>query len=170
MNVLSPWMLTAHVSLCKSVTVTDLHTKAAKQHFILYSKTYLGLLWGAGFFVINSLQTCRMKEEEHCYKFLKYNSVCKSWNVSWTLWLPQPLWILEPNITCPHLDEAVRYKPESRVWLAMGSFGFLLYLILPAAQWAWWDSASNRNKYQEYFIGVKDGRCVGPWHLNVPIE
>jgi len=23
------------------------------------------------------------------------------------------------------------------------------------------DSASNRNKYQEHFLGSKDGRCVG---------
>jgi len=23
------------------------------------------------------------------------------------------------------------------------------------------DSASNRNEYQEYFLGVKGGRCVG---------
>jgi len=27
--------------------------------------------------------------------------------------------------------------------------------ILPVALWPWGDSASNRNEYQEYFLGVK---------------
>jgi hypothetical protein len=33
------------------------------------------------------------------------------------------------------------------------------------------DSASSRNKYQEYFLGGKGGRCVGltTCHLHVPI-
>jgi hypothetical protein len=33
------------------------------------------------------------------------------------------------------------------------------------------DSASNRNEYQEYFLGGKRGRCVGltTYHLHVPI-
>ena len=32
-------------------------------------------------------------------------------------------------------------------------------------------SDSNRNEYQEYFLGGKGGRCVGrqPSHLHVPI-
>jgi hypothetical protein len=34
-------------------------------------------------------------------------------------------------------------------------------LILPAALWPCGDSTSNRNEYQEYFLGCKGGRCVG---------
>jgi len=38
---------------------------------------------------------------------------------------------------------------------------FSIDIILPAAMWSWVDSASNRNEYQEYFLGGKGGRCVG---------
>jgi len=31
------------------------------------------------------------------------------------------------------------------------------------------DSASNRNEYQEYFLGGKGGWCWQPYHLQVPI-
>jgi len=33
------------------------------------------------------------------------------------------------------------------------------------------DSASNRNEYQQYFLGDKGGRCVElqPYHLHAPI-
>ena len=55
------------------------------------------------------------------------------------------------------LVEALRYKSEGR--------GF-------DSRWCHWnfsfipsgpgiDSASNRNEYQEYFLGGKGGRCVG---------
>jgi len=37
----------------------------------------------------------------------------------------------------------------------MVSFEFFIDKILPV------DSASNRNEYQEYFLGSKGGRCVG---------
>jgi len=33
--------------------------------------------------------------------------------------------------------------------------------VIPAAIWPWIDSASNRTKYRDYFLRVKDGRCVG---------
>jgi hypothetical protein len=34
-------------------------------------------------------------------------------------------------------------------------------IILPAVLWPWGiDSASNRNEYQQYFLGDKDGRCT----------
>jgi hypothetical protein len=32
---------------------------------------------------------------------------------------------------------------------------FFIDIILPAALWPWVDSASNRNEYQEDFLGVK---------------
>jgi len=38
---------------------------------------------------------------------------------------------------------------------------FSINIILLAALWPWVDSASNRNEYQEYFLGSKGGRCVG---------
>ena len=66
------------------------------------------------------------------------------------------------------LVEVLRYKPEDR--------GFV-------SRWCHWnislsesfrpnygpraDSASNRNEHQEYFLGGKDGRCVG---LNLPAD
>jgi hypothetical protein len=34
-------------------------------------------------------------------------------------------------------------------------------IILSAALWPWVDSASNRNEYQEYFLGDKGGRGIG---------
>ena len=37
----------------------------------------------------------------------------------------------------------------------MVSLKFFICIILPAALWPWIDSASNRNEYQEYFLGVK---------------
>jgi hypothetical protein len=45
------------------------------------------------------------------------------------------------------------------------SLKFFIDIILPD------DSASNRNKYQEYFLGLKEAGAYGrqPYHLNVPI-
>jgi hypothetical protein len=37
----------------------------------------------------------------------------------------------------------------------MVSLKFFIDIILPAAQWPEVDSASNRNEYLEYFMGVK---------------
>jgi hypothetical protein len=37
----------------------------------------------------------------------------------------------------------------------MVSLDFFIDIILPAALWPEVDSASNRNEYQEYFLGVK---------------
>jgi hypothetical protein len=45
---------------------------------------------------------------------------------------------------------------RSRVQFRMRSLGLSINLILPAALWAWFDSASNRNEYQEsFFLGCK---------------
>ena len=38
-----------------------------------------------------------------------------------------------------------------------GVIGIFIDIILPATV----DSASNRNEYQEYFLGGKGGRCIG---------
>jgi hypothetical protein len=43
--------------------------------------------------------------------------------------------------------EALRYIPEGRGFDSLHSPGV--------------DSASNRNEYQEYFLGGKGGRCLG---------
>jgi len=43
----------------------------------------------------------------------------------------------------------------------MVSLKFFICIILPAALWPWIDSASNRNEYQESFLGGKGGRCLG---------
>jgi len=50
---------------------------------------------------------------------------------------------------------------RSRVRFPMVSLEFFIDIILPVAIWPWIDSASNRNKYRDYFLRVKDGRCVG---------
>ena len=60
------------------------------------------------------------------------------------------------------LVEALRYKSEGRGldsrWCHWPHYG-------PGV-----DSASNRNEYQEYFLGGNGGRCTGlqPYHLHVP--
>jgi hypothetical protein len=51
--------------------------------------------------------------------------------------------------------KALRYKPErSRDRFPMVS-EFFIDIILPAALGHGVDPASNRNEYQEYFLGVK---------------
>jgi len=47
------------------------------------------------------------------------------------------------------------------VWLLMVSLEFFIHIILPVTLWPWGDLASNRNGYQEYFLGIKGGQCVG---------
>ena len=44
---------------------------------------------------------------------------------------------------------------RSRVLFPMVSLEFFIDIILLAALWPWVDSTSNRNEYQEYFLGVK---------------
>ena len=56
------------------------------------------------------------------------------------------------------LVETLRYR---RVRFPMVSLEFFIDINLPATLWPWGRSTSNRNEYQEYFHGGKDGRCVG---------
>ena len=59
------------------------------------------------------------------------------------------------------LVEALRYKPESRgfdsCWCL---WNFSLTLSFQPHYGPGVDSASNRNEYQEYFLGDKGSRCV----------
>jgi hypothetical protein len=50
---------------------------------------------------------------------------------------------------------------RSRVRFPIVSSEFFIDIILPAALWPGFDSASNRNEYQEYLLGGKGGRCLG---------
>ena len=47
------------------------------------------------------------------------------------------------------------------VWFPMVSLEFFIHIILPAALRPWGRLTSNRNEYQEYFLGGKGGRWVG---------
>jgi hypothetical protein len=53
----------------------------------------------------------------------------------------------------------------------MVSVDFFIGIILRSHYGPGVDSASNRNEYQEYFLGGKRGRCVWltTYHLQVPI-
>jgi len=48
----------------------------------------------------------------------------------------------------------------------MVSLEFFIDIILPTALWPWDYSASNKNEYQEYFLGGKGGRCI--WLTTFP--
>jgi len=60
---------------------------------------------------------------------------------------------------------------RSRFRFPMVSLEFFIDIILPAGYDPEVDSASNRNEYQEYFLGVKAADAYGwqPYHLHVPI-
>ena len=61
-----------------------------------------------------------------------------------------------------HLVETLRYKPEGRGFDSRWCH-WSLSLTLPFRPHygPGVDLASNRNEYQEYFLGDKGGRCVG---------
>jgi hypothetical protein len=51
--------------------------------------------------------------------------------------------------------EAMRYKPECFVLNSRSRLGFLIDIIFLV------NSPSNRNEYQEYFLQVEGGQCIG---------
>ena len=58
--------------------------------------------------------------------------------------------------------EALRHKPKDRGFDSRWCHGnFSLTLSFRLCYDHKVDSASNRNEYQEYFLGGKSGRCVG---------
>ena len=56
------------------------------------------------------------------------------------------------------LVEALRY---SRVVGSIPAGSLKLFINILAALWSGADADSNRNWYQEYFLGGEGGRCVG---------
>jgi hypothetical protein len=57
--------------------------------------------------------------------------------------------------------EALRYLPEDRGFDYRCCFWiFFIEILLPPILWPWFDSISDTNKYQEYFLEDKVGRCV----------
>jgi len=70
------------------------------------------------------------------------------------------------------LVEALRYKPQGRGFDSRWcQWNFSLTLSFWSHCGCGVDSASNRNEYQEYFLGGKGGRCLGliTLPLHVPI-
>ena len=60
------------------------------------------------------------------------------------------------------LVEALRYKPEGRGFDSRWCHcNFSLTETFRPHYGPGVDSASNRNEYREYFLGVKSGQCVG---------
>jgi len=60
------------------------------------------------------------------------------------------------------LVAALRYKPEDREFDSRWCHqNFLLTQSFRSHYGPEVDTASNRNEYHEYFLGSKDGRCVG---------
>ena len=66
------------------------------------------------------------------------------------------------DIAMAQLVEALRYKPEGRGFDSRWChWNFLLTLSLRPHYGPGADSASNRNEYQEYFLGVKATGAYG---------
>jgi len=64
------------------------------------------------------------------------------------------------------LVEALRYKSEGRSFDSRWChWNFSLTQSFQPHYGSGVDSASNRNEYQEYFLGSKGGRCVGLTNL-----
>ena len=64
--------------------------------------------------------------------------------------------------TVVQLVEALHYKPEGREFDFRGCYwNFSLTLSFQPHYGPGVDSASNRNEYQEYFLGGTGGWCVG---------
>jgi len=57
--------------------------------------------------------------------------------------------------SCSDMVEAMRYKPECFMLICRSRLGFLIDIILLV------NPASNRNDYQDYFLQVKGGQCIG---------
>ena len=62
----------------------------------------------------------------------------------------------------PQWVESLRYKSEGRGFDSLQyHWKFSLTYSFRSHYGTGIDSASKRNEYQEYFLGVKGGRCVG---------
>ena len=59
------------------------------------------------------------------------------------------------------LVEALRYKPEGRGFNSRWCQSNFSLTSFRPHHGSGVDSASNRNEYQEYFLGVKGGQCIG---------
>jgi hypothetical protein len=59
------------------------------------------------------------------------------------------------------LVEVLHYKPEGRRFDSQWCRNISLTSFFWPHYGSGADSASNRNEYQEYFLGGKDGQCVG---------
>jgi len=57
------------------------------------------------------------------------------------------------------LIEALHYKPEGRGFDCLWNLSLTQPFRPHSGPGVY--SASNKNEYQEYFLGVKSGRCVG---------
>jgi hypothetical protein len=86
--------------------------------------------------------------------------------VGWFIWrhtnVRQTQHVCTKTLTAT-VVEALRYEPGGR-WFdfPMVAMEFFIDIILPPPHYGpRVDLASNRNEYQKYLLGGKDGRCVG---------
>jgi len=87
-------------------------------------------------------------------------------------WRKLPLLWIRRTLLVEQLVEALLYKPEGRgfdSWWCHWIFSLTYSFRPPYGPGV--DSASNRNEYQEYFLGVKTASTLGwqPYHHHVPI-
>jgi len=80
--------------------------------------------------------------------------------------------VINMNFAVAQLVEALRYKSEGRwfdSWWCQWNFSLTFSFLSRYGPGV--GSASNRNEYQEYFLGVNAADVYGwqPYHIHVPI-
>ena len=97
-----------------------------------------------------------------CRQLLKTMNITRVWHCKVRVSSLQYIYSPTRYTAVAQLVEALRYKSEGRGFDSRWChWNFSLTLSFRPHCGPGVDSASNRNEYQEYFLGVKSGRCVG---------